>query len=257
MPDWNPAQYERFKAERAQPFHDLLALVQPGPSMRAVDLGCGTGELTAHLHGKLGCAQTCGVDRSGAMLARRAAFAASGLSFAQADIAAWQPEQPLDLVFSNAALHWLPEHPLLFARLLGWLAPGGQLAVQVPANHDHTSHVVALELARQEPFAAALGGWRGGSPVLRPEAYAQLLFDLGFERQHVRLHVYPHVLPAAADVVEWVKGTLLTAFEARLPAPLYAQFLQRYRDELLARLGQRQPYLYLYKRVLLWGRLPT
>ena len=257
MPDWNPAQYERFKAERALPFHDLLALVEPGQDMRAVDLGCGTGEATAVLHKRLGCQETLGVDRSAAMLARSAAFAAPGLSFVQADMVDWHPPAPLDLVFSNAALHWLPEHPLLLAKLHGWLARGGQLAVQVPANHDHASHTVAWELAEQPPFAAALGGWRGGSPVLKPEAYSQLLFDLGFERQHLRLQVYSHVLPSSSDVVEWVKGSLLTDIEARLSPEMFAKYLARYRQVLLERLGERRPYQFAFKRILMWGRLPT
>jgi trans-aconitate 2-methyltransferase len=98
-----------------------------------------------------------------------------------------------------------------------------------------------------------------GDPVVAnvraPEAYAVLLDDLGFERQHVRLQVYPHHLASAGDVVEWVKGTSLTRFRKVLAPEDYAEFLGRYRMRLLQVLGDRSPYLYCFKRILFWGRL--
>lgn len=127
----------------------------------------------------------------------------------------------------------------------------GQLAVQMPANHDHPSHVLAHALARESPFREALGGYARQTPMLPPEAYAALLHDLGFARQHVRLQVYGHVLPAAEEVVEWVKGTLLVDYERRMPAALYQQFLARYRERLLPVLGDARPYFYPFKRILL------
>src|SRR5450432_4147585 len=130
---WNPAQYERFRAERAQPFHDLLALVEPRPSMRAIDLGCGTGDMTLVLHEKLKAQETLGIDRSSAMLAK--APRADGLRFEEAEIATFSGG-PYDLIFSNAALHWVPDHPALLRKLRTMLAPGGQLAVQMPASDD-------------------------------------------------------------------------------------------------------------------------
>src|SRR5262249_57814005 len=93
---WNPAQYERFAAERRRPFDDLLALVRPRPGMRVVDLGCGTGELTRALHDHLGARDTLGVDRSPAMLAKSAAFVVPGLRFEQGDIADFGGARPWD-----------------------------------------------------------------------------------------------------------------------------------------------------------------
>lgn len=248
---WNPQQYARFRDERAQPFYDLLALVEPRSQLRAVDLGCGPGELTRVLHDRLGCRETLGLDSSAAMLAKAAAHAGSGLRFEAGSIEDFAPSEPYDLVFSNAALHWVHDHPRLFARLYDCVAPGGQLAVQMPANHDFPTHVVAAEVAEREPFRSALGGYTRQSPMLSAEAYAQLLHHLGFARQSVRLQVYGHVLGSRADVIEWVKGSLLTDYEKRLSAELFAQFLDTYREALLPELSAEQPYFYPFKRLLL------
>lgn len=251
---WNPEQYDRFRDERQLPFFDLLALVQRQPGMRVVDLGCGTGELTSLLHHELQAGETLGVDNSETMLARSAAFGAPGLRFEQADVAAFSPRQAVDLVFSNAALQWIDDHENLFARLLELLTADGQLAVQMPANHDHPSHVVAHAIAAEEPFRGALSGYVRRVPVLRPEVYAQMLDRLRFRAQHVRLQVYGHHLPGRDDVVEWVKGTLLVDYQERLPPDLFAQFLARYRERLLPLLPDAHPCFYPFKRLLLWAR---
>jgi trans-aconitate 2-methyltransferase len=189
------------------------------------------------------------------MLERSHAHAGGGLSFELGDIAAWAPDRPVDLIFSNAALHWIDDHDALFARLTRALSAGGQLAVQVPANHDHPSHLVAERVAAEEPFRAALGGYVRRAPVLAPERYAQLLHRLGYGAQHVRLQVYLHVLPEPGAVFDWVKGTLLTDYRRRLPEGVYEDFAARYRDLLAAALPDERPYAFAFKRVLLWGRL--
>jgi trans-aconitate 2-methyltransferase len=254
MPDskdkWNPAQYERFRNERSQPFFDLMALVEARPAMRVVDLGCGTGELTRLLHQTLNASETLGLDSSAAMLAKSQSFADEGLRFEQRDIGEFTADGEFDLVFSNAALHWLQDHEALLARLTKTLKLGGQLAVQMPANDDHPTHVVAAELARQSPFREAMQGYERHWPVLKPEAYAALLYRLGFSRQHVRLQVYGHLLDARDGVIEWVKGTLLTDYEKRMPAELFAEFMKQYRERLFERLEDARPYFYPFKRIL-------
>lgn len=250
---WNPGQYNRFRTERQQPFHDLLALVRRRPGMRVVDLGCGTGELTRLLHERLAAADTLGIDSSETMLAGGAAQVVAGLRFRHGDITTFDAVSSYDLVFSNAALHWLPDHAALFARLTAALVPEGQLAVQMPYNFDHPSHVVAAAVAREEPFRAALDGFAIERPVLAPEAYATLLYTLGYRAQSVRLQVYAHVLPARDDVIEWVKGTLLTEYQRRLPDELWPHFLARYREKLLPELDPARPHFYPFKRILLWA----
>src|SRR5438128_1706761 len=86
---WSPAQYERYKEERSQPFWDLASLVRMRSGMRMLDLGCGTGELTGELHVALGAKESLGIDNSEAMLARCAELEIPGLTFARGDIAAF------------------------------------------------------------------------------------------------------------------------------------------------------------------------
>jgi len=254
LPDpWDPAQYERYKAEREEPFFDLAALVRPRPEMRVVDLGCGTGELTRRLHDQLEARETTGLDSSEAMLARSQAFLTAGLSFEQQDVRAWTPARRYDLVFSNAALHWVSEHASVFQVLAGALDEGGQLAVQVPANQRHVSQTIAEEVAAQAPFRGVMAP-RPPTPVLAPEAYATLLHRLGFKEQHVRLQIYPHLLESREGVLEWMKGALLTDYQRRMPAALYPEFLTRYRERLLPLLEDTRPYLFPFPRILMWGR---
>ena len=251
---WQPEQYARFRAEREQPFHDLLALVEPVPGGRVVDLGCGTGVLTRVLHEHTGAAETVGFDRSEAMLATSAQHAGGGVRFEQDDIAAFAG-RGLDVVFSNAALQWVDDHAALFPRLAATLGEGGQLAVQMPMNHDHPSHTVAHEVAREPRHARALGGYVRGYPMGEPEWYAELLARLGFEEQHVRLQVYLHRLAGREEVVEWVKGSLLTDYRNRLGEEEYEAYLADYRERLLTELPDERPFLYPFKRILLWGRM--
>lgn len=249
---WNPEQYHRFQDERSQPFFDLLDLVEPCPGGTVIDLGCGTGELTKILHEKSGAASTLGYDSSETMLGQAAQYAGSGLSFAQGDIAHFEGDY--DIVFSNAALQWLNDHNSLIPFVSSHVRAGGQLAFQVPANADHPSHLVAYSVAREEPFASALGGYSREWPVLPPEIYAEMLDALGFRDLTVRLQVYGHHLQSSEGVIEWVKGTLLTDYERRMPADLYQRYLARYRERLLSEIGERAPYFYAFKRILVRGR---
>ncbi|MEM8885516.1 MAG: methyltransferase domain-containing protein, partial [Planctomycetota bacterium] len=230
---WSPERYASFREERTQPFRDLLAGCIAIPGKRAVDLGCGTGDLTLHLHEATLAGSTLGVDRSASMLAD--APKAEGLSFKTMDLERARPDGAFDLVFSNACLQWLPDHEKLLARVASWLAPGGQLAVQVPANHESPSHTIAAELAAEE-FDT-----RPRIPhVLRPEAYAVILDQLGLREVHVRLQVYLHHLPNREAVFDWVDGTLLNAYRATVPD--FEAFRTRYRERLLATLPDRRPY---------------
>ena len=219
--DWDPQQYERFKDQRAQPFWDLWGLVQSTGLDECVDLGCGTGELTAEAARRWGCRTMVGIDNSVKMLAEASSHASASVRFEHGDIAGWTGSGDLDLVFSNAALQWVPDHQAVLGRWVAALRPGGQLAVQVPANADHPSHLASVAVAHTEPFLSAMGGDPPPDPVavdvLRPEQYAELLFDLGLADQHVRLQVYPHVMATSrrrrrVDQGHLAHPILLTAY---------------------------------------------
>jgi len=259
---WDPAQYNRFAAQREQPFWDLVQLLAPVTAPEVVDLGCGDGRLTGRLHEALGAAGTLGVDSSPAMIADAQAHAGGALRFRLGDIGAFGvdgrqdadgPAGGYDIVFANASLQWVPDHRAVLRRWAGLLRPGGQLAVQVPSNADHPGHRLAAELGAEllnEPPPDPVA-----EHVLPPEEYALELESLGFKAQHVRLQVYLHRLASTAEVVEWVKGTSLTRFKESFGDEGWPAFVDLYRARLLATLGEHAPYVYAFKRILMWGRL--
>jgi trans-aconitate 2-methyltransferase len=250
---WDPAQYHRFRKERRQPWEDLVALVEAPPNMRAVDLGCGSGELTRELADRLEVASLLGIDSSAAMLEQ--ADADTRVTFELGDLGTHPIGQDLDLVFSSAALHWLPDHAALFERMRRALGPAGQLAVQMPANFEQPTHTTAVEIAGEAPFADVLGGRRSGAAIETPETYALLLNRLGFRRQLVRQQIYLHLLPSKTEVVEWVKGSMLTWYHTHLGDELFAEFVARYSERLLAQLPDDRPYPLTFRRLLLWASL--
>lgn len=261
---WDPRQYAQFATERAQPFWDLVDLVQLpscGAFGRSVDLGCGSGELTAAVADKLNIVEMVGVDSSDAMLAQaRAHLGAndSRLRFARGDIAKWSGRGDHELVIANASLQWVPNHEAVLERWWAALEPGGQLAVQVPANADHPAHRVAAHVAATEPFLSAFNHMPPPDPVaenvLAPERYSVILDELGAGEQHVRLQVYPHHLETSSSVVDWTKGTTLTRFTKLLPSELVGSFIDTYRERLLDTIGDTAPFFYPFKRILMWAR---
>jgi trans-aconitate 2-methyltransferase len=137
---WDPDKYHQFKGERRAPFFDLLSLVRVREGLRAIDLGCGTGELTALLAEALPGAQVLGIDNSPQMLERASIYEGPNLRFEHRAVEEAAGEW--DLIFSNAALQWVEGHETLVPRLVGMLRPGGQLAVQVPSNHNHPAQSI-------------------------------------------------------------------------------------------------------------------
>ena len=261
MTDWDPEQYRRFAAERAAPFHDLLALVRRGRIERAVDLGCGPGELTVLAAEQLGVDGMLGIDHSPQMLEAARAHERERVRFVHGDIATWTSDHDRDLVLAAASLQWVPDHADVLARWTAALRPGGQLAVQVPANAHAATHTVASAVAAREPHRRAFGV--DGPPadpvatnVLPPDDYARVLYELGYEDIHVHLRVYAHVLPTTRHAVEWVKGTTLTRFRSAMPAESYERFLVDYERELVSVMGDRSPCFFPFDRILLVARRP-
>jgi trans-aconitate 2-methyltransferase len=248
--EWSPEQYNRFSDERRQPFEDLWRLVHARAGLSVVDLGCGTGELTRELAERLPGSQVLGLDSSEQMLARARRLAQPGLCFELRRIE--ELEGSFDLIFSNAALHWVDDHRALFPRLLARLRAGGQLLSQMPSNHGHPAHRLAGELAGEEPFRSALSSYRRRTEVLPVDEYAALLHEAGARELQVLEKVYLHVLADAAAVAEWTRATTLLPYLARLGG-LADEYLARYRDRL-ARLMPQRPLLYTFRRILLSAR---
>lgn len=229
---WRPDEYLAFAAPRLQPAVDLLARITGAPQ-RIVDLGCGPGTITALLRQRWPQSAITGVDLDAAMLAQ-ARQSDPTIDWQQADLAAWRPPAPSDLIFSNAALHWLPDHPALFARLAGALAPQGQLAVQMPGNFAASSHRLIGELAAEAPFAAAVSatGARMGA-ILAPADYLDLLANHGLQGQVWEV-TYWQTLAGPDPVLRWLQGSTLVPYRAALGETAFAAFCARLAPRLAA-----------------------
>jgi trans-aconitate 2-methyltransferase len=249
---WDPDRYHQFSKERSAPFDDLCALIQVRAGMRVIDLGCGSGELTLQLAERLPASQVLGIDSSPEMLERARPLERPGLRFAYGRIEAATGKW--DLVFSNAAIQWVNDHPILIPRLLALLDHGGQIAVQLPSNHHHPTHTLILEIAGQEPFRSALGGWLRRPPVLPAEAYAELLYQNGAQEITVFEKIYPHILANADALADWTSGTALVPYFERLGSDLSENFLIRYRQRL-NEIWPNSPVFYPFKRLFFTARL--
>lgn len=249
---WNPDLYHKFQTERSAPFYDLLALVDVRSNLKVIDLGCGRGELTRQLADKLPNGDVTGLDTSPQMLDKSASFARPGLVFQLGDQSTLTGDW--DLIFSNAALQWSENHAELISRLFDRLTPGGQIAVQVPSNHNHVSHRVYRETAEEEPFHSLLEGFQRHSPVLTVDEYARILFDCGAEEINVFEKVYPHVLENSDAVVEWISGTALVPYFERL-GNYKEEFLKSIRGKMRAAMPG-SPVFYPFRRILFSARKP-
>lgn len=233
MSDWNPALYARFADERLRPVVDLLARVPLAAPRAIVDLGCGAGASTAPLRARWPEADVLGIDTSPAML-EKAATVVPSARFALADVATWEPDAPVDLLFSNATLHWIPDHARLLPRLMGLLAPGGVLAVQVPDNLDEPSHALMRALAAEAPFAEPLRDAAASrATLLSVEATHDALSPLADRIEFWRT-TYFHALSGPDTIVEMVTSAGLKPFVDPLDGDLRAAFLERYRRGIAA-----------------------
>lgn len=235
---WDPAVYLAFENERLRPALDLIARIPLAAPASVADLGCGTGNVTRLLGERWPQARITGVDASAAMLdaARAAAAADPRLSWEEAELSAWQPRIAPDVVFSNAALHWLDDHRTLFPRLLDNVAPGGALAVQMPDNFGAPSHTALFAVARAPRWRAQLAGLVRESPVAPAQDYVRWL--AAAKTLDAWTTEYLHLLPPRADgehpVVAWTRGAALTPFEAALDAAAWPAFLAAYRARVAA-----------------------
>lgn len=258
--DWDPSLYARFEGERSRPAAELLARVALEAPRLVVDVGCGPGNSTALLARRFPAAELVGIDTSDAMLAT-ARQRLPGATFAKADAATWVPDRAPDLVFSNAALQWVPDHASLLPRLFGLVAPGGVLAVQMPDNLAQPSHRLMREVAASGPWAGTIGdpavAGRLGR-MLSAEAYYDLLAG---EAAEVDLWhtTYQHRLADARAIVDWVRATGLKPFVDPLSPDLATGFLAAYEGAIDGAYAVRADgaRLLAFPRLFMVARRPT
>ncbi|MCW6508057.1 trans-aconitate 2-methyltransferase [Lichenifustis flavocetrariae] len=231
MTDWDPHRYRRFETERTQPAVDLLSRVRRKTAKLVVDLGCGPGNSTELLAARFPEAEIIGIDTSPAMI-ETAQARLPHCRFAVADLAAWRPETPPDVIFANAVLQWLPDHAALLPRLMAHLPAAGTLAIQMPDNLGAPSHSLMRSVASQGPWADRLAPAAADRTILPPlDDYYDLLIRHA-ETVDVWRTTYHHPLASAAAIVDWVRSTGLRPFLNRLDPAEQEEFLKRYQASL-------------------------
>lgn len=236
---WNPTQYQQYADVRLRPALELLARIALPEPRTVVDLGCGAGNVTRLLAERWPGAAIAGVDSSEEMLAKARAAKAdlSQVSFHSADIGSWSPSSQVDLVYSNAALHWLPDHATLFPRIARAVAPRGVLAVQMPRNFAEPSHTSVVEVAQSARWRERLSGLVREAPVAAPSEYLHWLDPLCADLD-VWETIYQQRLPAREDgehpVVAFVSGAWLVPYFERFAGDGAArvEFLADYRERI-------------------------
>ncbi|QNQ08329.1 trans-aconitate 2-methyltransferase [Sphingomonas alpina] len=225
---WSAAQYVRFEAERNRPIHDLLARIPMTNVRRGIDIGCGPGNSTELLQARFPSAELSGIDSSADMIAA-ACKRLPAVHFAVEDIADWHDPGRFDLILANAALQWVPDHATLLPALIGRLAPGGSLAVQIPDNLDEPAHQLMRDVAAEGPWAATLAG-AGAAHANRhsPDWYHRALYGRVAGVDIWRTVYYHQLAGGPGAIVEWFKGTGLRPFLDRLDDVQQTAFLERY-----------------------------
>lgn len=230
---WSPAQYLKFEDERTRPARDLLAQVPELPDGIAFDLGCGPGNSTELIRDRFPEATLSGLDSDENMLVA-AAKRLPGITFEKADLANWVPPAGASLFYGNAVFQWLPNHLTIFERLMGALASGGTLAVQMPDNLGEPSHLLMEETTRSPAFTDAFAGKTvRRNPMPGPATYVECLAPqaASIEVWHT---IYYHRLANAEAIVEWVKGTGLRPYLDALPEDKRDAFAADYTDRIRA-----------------------
>lgn len=251
---WNPEIYNKFKNIRYQPFYDLADFIKPVSGMKAIDLGCGTGEQTAILADKFKEADFLGVDSSAEMLEQSKALETDHLHFRKATTEETLASgEKWDLIFSNAALQWSNDHETLFTELIKLVNPKGQFAVQMPVQPENKLNVILAELVDEQPFKSYLKGYKRDSPVLSIDEYAQILFDGGIEELQILQKVYPIIANDHETLYNFISGSALIPYIERLEAEQKELFIKTYKERI-AEHFPKLPAIYSFKRLLLYGR---
>lgn len=230
---WSPQAYLTYSAERTQPFIDLVNRTRVENPARIVDLGCGPGNGMPVLRERWPDAHILGIDSSTDMLQRAQAATSgdAGIEYVHADIRTVDLDEPADLIVSNAALQWIPEHRELLGRIQGQLAPGGVLAVQLPGNFAEPSHRLLAEYASREPYREHIDPAAMLQPTAEVRDYMHDVAGPGWAVEGWET-TYHHVLEGEDPVYNWIASAGARPVLQGLPAPLREQFTTEYKAAL-------------------------
>jgi len=230
---WDPNQYRQFGDERSRAFYELISRIGATDPQNVADIGCGPGELTVDLSRRWPDSDVVGVDSSAEMIAAADEVLATAraelprLRFEHMDARDWKPAGPVDVIVSNAMLQWIPDHESLLVKWVDYVADGGWLAFQVPANHDEPTHRLIRELARTERWSDQLSAVALTRQAANPADYLDLLTGAGCVVDAWET-TYLHVLTGEDPVLRWISGTGLRPVITSLEGAEREEFLAEY-----------------------------
>ena len=228
---WDPAQYLTFGGHRIRPALDLLSAVPMDAPARILDLGCGPGNVTQFLQGRWPDAKIVGLDSSAEML-EKARAAHPNMEWIEADLSEWTPDEPFNLLYSNAVLQWVKGHTNVFPDLLKWVKPGGYIAIQMPRNFMARSHTTVYETIRDGDWKDRLEPLIRDEPTNPPNFYYDLLTPL-VQSLDLWETEYQQILDGENPVPEYVKGSWLKPFLDALEEPEKSTFEAEYKKNVL------------------------
>ena len=215
MLNWNPQQYLKFAGERTQPSIDLAARIAVDNPTHVIDIGCGPGNSTQVLTKRWPAAKVLGLDSSAEMISK-ASKDYPELEWVTADASEYEFRRKYDVVFSNAALQWIPDQEHVIVKLLSAVSEGGVLAVQVPADVNSHLRKAVIATAAERRWSALAEGAENVIVYHDVDFYYDLVSTTAI-RLDIWETIYYHVLDSHRDLVEWYKGTGMRPFLERLP----------------------------------------
>lgn len=257
---WDANLYLKFADARMRPALDLMGRLDPAnaarPGHAIYDLGCGAGNISRILAERFPEAPVVGIDSSEQMLDKaRSQTVDKRVTFAKGDLAQFRPDAPPSILYSNAAYQWLPGHIDMFPGLMKLLPSGGQLAIQMPRNHEAPSHALMRAAADAGPWAGKLKGIGGIARVEEPGQYFDVLKPLSSDLE-VWETIYQQVLTGKDPVAQYTSSTGLRPFLEALAEPERTQFYEKY-AELTAKAYPTRPdgiTLFPFRRLFIVAR---
>ena len=235
MQEWNSANYLKFGDERTQPSRDLVTRLAALNPSSIVDLGCGPGNSTHVLHQQWPSSKLVGIDNSEPML-KAARESLPNADFRLQDLSLWRPSQKFDLVFSNAAFQWLPNHSELLPRLFEAVVANGVFAFQIPSRKYALIRSLMMDISRDKAWDHRMQSARTALTMEEPGFYYDLLVPLS-SRIDIWETEYYHILESHVALVDWMASTGLRPFLAGLNEEESAKFV----DRLVRRVGEEYP----------------